>query len=72
MVNSAVCLAISMMTSYLDGPLVVMLILGFLLPSPLFFIFNTFPTLSTDKAENASLTCTMSSMRDRLDFEAYA
>jgi len=44
--------------------------LGFLLPSPLFFIFNTFPTLSADRAGNASLTHTMSSMCERLDFEA--
>ena len=71
-INSAICLAISMMTSFLNSPLVIMLILGFLLPSLLFFIFNTFPTSSADKAGNASLTHTMSSMHERLDFEACA
>ena len=70
MISSAICLAIGMMTSFLDGPLVIMLILGFLLSPLLFLIFNTFPTSSADRAGNASLTHTMSSMRDRLDFEA--
>ena len=58
------------MTSFLDGTLVIMLILGFLLPSLLFLIFNTFFTLFTDKAGNASLTHKMSSMYKKLDFEA--
>ena len=70
MINSVIYLAIGMMTSFLDGPLVVMLILGFLLPSLLFLIFNTFPTLFADKAGNTSLICTISSMCKRFDFEA--
>ena len=72
MINSAICLAISIMTSFLDGSLVVMLILGFLLSSLLFLIFNTFLTSFADKAGNTSLTCKMSLMHKRLDFEAYA
>ena len=70
MINSVVCLAIGMMTFFLDSSLVIMLILGFLLPSPLFLIFNTFPTSFTNKAGNTSLTCTISSMCMRWDFEA--
>ena len=70
MINSTICLAIGMMTFFLDGSLVIMLILGFLLSPPLFLIFNTFPTSSADRAGNASLTHTMSSMCNRLDFKA--
>ena len=70
MINSTICLAIGMMTFFLDGSLVIMLILGFLLSPPLFLIFNTFSTSSADRAGNASLTHTMSSMCNRLDFKA--
>ena len=72
MINSVIWLAIGMMTFFLDSSLVIMLILGFLLPSPLLLIFNTFLTLSIDKAENASLIYTMSSIYKRFDFEACA
>ena len=59
------------MTSFLDSPLVVILILGFLLPLLLFFTFNIFPTLSADKEGNASLTCKTSSILHKMfDFEA--
>ena len=72
MINSAIYLVIDIMTSFLDGPLVVILILGFLLYSPLFFTFNIFPTLSTNKEENTFLTCKTSSMLcEMLDFEAF-
>ena len=71
MINSAFDLAIGIMTSFLNGPLVVILILSFLLPTPLFFTFNIFPTLSADKEGNASLTHKTSSMLDEIfDFEA--
>ena len=62
MINSVLDLAIGIITSFLDGPLVVMLILDFFLPSLLFFTFNIFSTSFTDKAENASLTHKTSSM----------
>ena len=72
MINSVFDLAIGIMTSFLDGPLVVILILSFLLPTLLFFAFNIFPTLSTDKEGNASLTRKISSMLDEIfDFKAY-
>ena len=71
MINSAFDLAIEIITSFLDGPLVIILILGFLLPTPLFFVFNIFPTLSADKEGNTSLTHKTSSMLDEIfDFEA--
>ena len=61
------------MTSFLDGPLVVILTLGFLLPSLLFFTFNIFPTSSASKEGNAFLTCKTSSiLHETFDFEAYA
>jgi len=72
MINSAFDLAIEIMTSFLNGPLVIILILGFLLPTPLFFAFNIFPTSSADKEGNAFLTHKTSSMLDEIfDFEAY-
>jgi len=72
MINSAFDLAIEIMTSFLDSPLVVILILGFLLPTLLFFAFNIFPTSSADKEGNAFLTRKTSSMLDKIfDFEAY-
>ena len=59
------------MTSFLDSPLVIILILGFLLPTPLFFAFNIFPTSSANKEGNTSLTHKTSSMLDKIvDFEA--
>ena len=61
------------MTSFLNGPLVIILILGFLLSSLLFFTFNIFPTLSADKERNASLTHKTSSILHKtFDFEACA
>jgi len=61
------------MTSFLDGSLVIILTLGFLLSSLLFFTFNIFPTSSADKEGNASLTCKTSSiLHETFDFEAYA
>ena len=60
------------MTSFLDSPLIIILILGFLLPLPLFFTFNIFPTSSADKERNASLTCKTSSiLHETFNFEAY-
>ena len=56
MINSALDLVIGIMTSLLDCPLVVILILGFFVPLLLFFAFNIFPTSSADKEGNASLT----------------
>jgi len=65
-------LAIEIMTSFLDSSLVIILILGFLLPTLLFFAFNIFSTLSANKEGNASLTHKISSMLDEIfDFEAY-
>ena len=48
-INLALALVIGIMTSLLDYPLVIMLILGFFIPLPLFFAFNIFPTSSADK-----------------------
>ena len=74
MINSVLTLVVGIITSLLDGSLVVMLILGLLLPSLLFFIFNIFPTSFANKAGNTSLTHKISSMYKTLDFvlEAYA
>ena len=44
------------MTCFLDGPLVIMLILGFFFLLLLFLAFIIFPTSSTDKDGNASLS----------------
>ena len=72
-INSALTLVIGIMTSLLDGPLVIILILGFLLSTPLFFAFNIFPTSSADKAGNTSFTYKISSIFDEVfDLEAYA
>ena len=71
MINSAFDLAIEIITSFLDDPLVIILILGFLLSTPLFFAFNIFSTSSANKKENAFLTHKTSSMLDKIfDFEA--
>jgi len=71
MINSVFDLAIKIMTSFLDSPLVIILILGFLLSTPLFFAFNIFPTLSADKEGNTCLTHKTSSMLGKIfDFEA--
>ena len=71
-INSMFGLVIGIMTSFLDSPLVVILILGFLLLSLLFFAFNIFPTSFANKEGNASLTHKTSSMFDEmLVFEAY-
>jgi len=72
MINSAFDLAIEIMTSFLNSPLVIILILDFLLLTPLFFAFNIFPTSSADKEGNTSLTHKISSMLDKIfDFEAF-
>ena len=64
--------AMGIMTSFFDSPLVIILILDFLLPLPLFFTFNIFPTSLADKEENASLTCKTSSILYKMfDFKAY-
>jgi len=70
MINSAFDLVIRMMTSFLDGPLVVMFNFGFFLLSLLFLTFNIFPTSSANKDGNASLTRKMSSTFERFDLEA--
>ena len=69
MINSAFNLVIGMMTSFLDGPLVVMFNFGFFLPSLLFLTFNIFLTSSADKDGNASLTYKMSSTFERFDLD---
>ena len=61
-INSVLALVMGIMTSLLDCPLVVMLILGFFIPLLLFFAFNIFPTSSADKVGNASFTQITSSM----------
>ena len=59
------------MTSFLNSPLVIILILGFLIPALLFFAFNIFPTSSANKNGKASLTCKISLMLDEIfDFKA--
>ena len=63
-INSALVLVIGIMTSLLDYPLVVILILDFFVPLPLFFAFNIFPTLSANKVGNTSFTQITSSMLD--------
>ena len=65
-INSALALVIGIMTSFLDYPLVIMFILGFFIPLPLFFAFNIFPTSSADKAGNTSFTQITSSMLDKI------
>ena len=61
-INSALVLVIGIMTSLLDCPFIIMLILGFFEPPLLFFAFNIFPTSSADKEGNASFTRITSSM----------
>ena len=68
MINSVLTLVVGIITSLLDGSLVVMLILGLLLPSLLFFIFNIFPTSFADKAGNTFLTHKISLMYKTLYF----
>jgi len=72
-INSVLVLVIGIMTSLLDYPLVIVLILGFFVPPLLFFAFNIFPTSSADKVGNASFTRITSSMLEELlALEAYA
>jgi len=66
MINSALTLVIGIIASFLDSPLVVMLILGFLLLMLLFFAFNIFPTSLANKAGNASFTHRTSSIFDKV------
>ena len=65
-INSASALVIGIMTSLLDCPLVIMLILGFFVLLPLFFAFNMFPTSSADKVRNVSFTQITSSILDKI------
>ena len=59
------------MIYFLDGPLVIMLILGFFCPLLLFFTLIIFATSLASKVENASLICKMSStFHEMLAFEA--
>ena len=70
-INSVLVLAIGIMTSLLDYPLVVMLILGFFVPPLLFLAFNIFPTSSANNSGNTSFTHITSSMfNDLLVLEA--
>ena len=73
MINSVLILAIGTMTSFLDSSLVIILILGFLVLTLLFFAFNILPTSSADKDRKASLTHKTLSMLDKVFiFKAYA
>ena len=61
------------MTCFLNGPLVIILILGFLFLSLLFLAFIIFPTSFADKDGNASLICKTSSMFGKIfDLKACA
>lgn len=71
-INSALGFVIGMMTSFLDGPLVVIFNLGFFLPSLPFLTFKILSTSSADKDGKASFTQRMSSTLEVLDLEACA
>ena len=72
-INSAFNFTIRIITYFLDGPLVVMLILGFFCLSLLFLALIIFLTLLAVKVENTSLICRISSIFGKiLAFEAYA
>ena len=72
MINLAFDFAIGIMTCFLNGPLVITLILGFFCLLLLFLALIIFPTSSADKAENASLICNTSSiLGDMLAFGAF-
>ena len=71
-INSALGFVIGMMTSFLDGPLVVIFNLGFFLPSLPFLTFKILLTSLADKDGKASFTRRMSSTLEVLDLEAYA
>ena len=71
-INSALGFVIGMMTSFLDGPLVVIFNLGFFLPSLPFLTFKILLTSSADKDGKASFTRRMSSTLEVLDLEACA
>ena len=66
MINSAFNFTIEIITCFLDGPLVVILTLGFFFLSLLFFAFIIFPTSSANKDGNASLIHKTSSMFDEI------
>ena len=70
-INSGLGFVIGMMTSFLDGPLVVIFNLGFFLLSLPFLTFKILLTSSADKDEKASFTRRMSSTLKVLDLEAY-
>jgi len=69
-INSALGFVIRMMTSFLDGPLVVIFNLGFFLPSLPFLTFKILLTLLADKDGKASFTRRMLSTFEVLDLEA--
>ena len=55
MINSVFDLAMGIIICFLDGPLVVMLILGFFCPSLPFVTLIILPTSSADNSGNMSL-----------------
>ena len=71
-INSVLGFVIGMMTSFLDGPLVIIFNLGFFLPLLLFLTFKILSTSSADKDGKASFTRRMSSTLEVLDLEACA
>ena len=71
-INSALGFVIGMMTSFLDGPLVIIFNLGFFLPSLPFLTFKILSTSLADKDGKASFTQRMSSTLEVLDLEACA
>ena len=71
MINSVFDLAMGIIICFLDGPLVVMLILGFFCPSLLFMTLMIFPTSFADNSGKISLMRrTFLTLREMLAFEA--
>ena len=71
-INSVFDFAIGIIICFLDGSLVIILILGFFCLSPLFLALIIFVTSSANKVENVSLICkTSSTFGNMLAFEAY-
>ena len=71
-INSVLGFVIRMMTSFLDGPLVVIFNLGFFLSLLPFLTFKILSTSSADKDRKASFTQKMSLTFEVLDLEACA
>ena len=71
-INSALGFVMGMMTSFLDGPLVVIFNLGFFLSLLPFLTFKILSTSSADKDRKASFTQKMSLTFEVLDLEACA